>query len=319
MYSLTIVGGGQISCGYDSPDDENILTHINGAFHHDKITLDAVIELNKDRQEYITNKWGNSFSIYDDIEKSIEKHKSNIFIVATPTNTHFKIIKKILSLCVPVLIICEKPIVSSNEELEKLNKLMDDCNTKIITNFPRRFDKALNILREKIAPINEKYYFNGVFTKGLIHNGSHMIDLVSMLIGNISSINSINKEIIDDDYYGQFFVKTDSCNGIITNINTMTLSIFELTIYTNIAKIEIIGATKEITINYTDKSNLAQGFETYVLKTEIPYTSNKSAYYTFEYAIKLLEDDVKYTEFKIEQYDINKLIFETKKRLMELK
>ena len=44
MYSLTIVGGGDISCGYDDPKSESILTHINGALKHPKIKLNSISE-----------------------------------------------------------------------------------------------------------------------------------------------------------------------------------------------------------------------------------------------------------------------------------
>ncbi|EDZ62377.1 hypothetical protein CBGD1_292 [Sulfurimonas gotlandica GD1] len=138
-----------------------------------------------------------------------------------------------------------------------------------------------------------------------------------MLIGKILNISAINKKIIDNDFFGKFLVQTEACDGIITNVNSSKLSIFELVIYTNAAKIEIIGASQETVIKYTDKTNLTQSFETYSLKTTLPYTLKKSAYNTFEYAIKLLENDVEYNEFVVEQYNINKLIFDTHGKFME--
>ncbi|EHP29041.1 oxidoreductase, NAD-binding [Sulfurimonas gotlandica GD1] len=317
MYSLTIVGGGAISCGYDSPKDENILTHVHAALKHPLIKLDSIIEVDEQRQKYILDKWGKAFDICDSLENSISKHRSDIFVVATPTSLHFKIINNILSIHSPKLIICEKPIVSNLSELENLNTLINKHKIKIITNFPRRFDKSMNLLKDKISDIKEKYHFTGTFTKGLIHNGSHMIDLISMLIGKILNISAINKKIIDNDFFGKFLVQTEACDGIITNVNSSKLSIFELVIYTNAAKIEIIGASQETVIKYTDKTNLTQSFETYSLKTTLPYTLKKSAYNTFEYAIKLLENDVEYNEFVVEQYNINKLIFDTHGKFME--
>ena len=53
MYSLIIIGGGAVACGYDSPNDKDIITHIHGALLHPKIHLNAIVELKKDRREYI--------------------------------------------------------------------------------------------------------------------------------------------------------------------------------------------------------------------------------------------------------------------------
>jgi hypothetical protein len=137
-----------------------------------------------------------------------------------------------------------------------------------------------------------------------------------MLVGNITDIESINHEIINNDLYGMFLVQTDSCSGIITNIDTKSLSIFELTLYTDIAKIEIIGSKQEIIINYIDKSNLMQGFETYKLSDYLENTLSKSAYNTLNYAISLIDNNILYTEFSIMQYNINELIFNTQKKLL---
>ncbi|MBL4711320.1 MAG: Gfo/Idh/MocA family oxidoreductase, partial [Gammaproteobacteria bacterium] len=193
MYSLTIIGGGAMSCGYDSPSDHNVLTHTHGALKHPLIKLDAIVEPNEERQRYIHKKWGTDFSIYSSTEESVNEHKSDIFIVATPTKLHLKIINELLSIFAPKLIICEKPIVSNLNDLEILTYLINKNTTKLVTNFPRRFDKSLNTLKEKLSDIKQIYYFHGTFTKGLIHNGSHMIDLINMLIGNIDNIKYISK------------------------------------------------------------------------------------------------------------------------------
>jgi predicted dehydrogenase len=318
MYSLTIVGGGAVSCGYDDPNDKNIITHIHGALKHPKINLNSIIEIDNQRREYISNKWGKHIPIYLNINDSLKKHKSDIFVIATPTDQHFININEILTKYSPKLLICEKPIVSSSKDLEKLYKLVNKHNTKIITNFPRRFDKSLNIFKEEISRSNQKYHFYGTFNKGLIHNGCHMIDLIDMLVGSVSKIDPINYNIIDSDFFGKFLVKTNSCSGIISNVFSDKLGIFELTIFTDKAKFEIIGAEEKITINRVNlKPNQNQGFEVYLKKNELPYTLKKSAYNTFDYAIKLLEDEKIYRDTKLDQYNVNKIIFDFQNKFIK--
>jgi hypothetical protein len=320
MYSLTIVGGGAVSCGYDDLNDKNILTHIHGALKHPKINLNSIIEVDNQRREYILNKWGKNIPIFLNINDSLGRYKSDIFVIATPTEQHFINIKEILSKYSPKLLICEKPIVSDSKDLEKLYRLVNEHNTKIITNFPRRFDKSFNILKEEILKSNHKYHFYGTFNKGLIHNGSHMIDLIDMLVGHVSEIDPINYDLIGGDFFGKFLIKTNSCSGIISNISSNKLGIFELTIYTDKAKFEIIGAEEKITINYTNtKPNHYQNFEVYLKKDELPYTLNKSAYNTFEYAINLLENKKMYRDIELKQYNVNKVIFDFKNKFTNQK
>ena len=154
MYSLTIIGGGNVACGYDSPKDKDIITHIHGALRHPKIHLDAIVELKKSRRDYITKKWGNSFKVFSNLKNCVKKYKSDIIIVSTPTNLHLKTIKKLLSLYHPSLIIVEKPIVSNLLEFKKLNLLSKKTGVKIITHFNRRFDPSMITLTKLIK--NEK-------------------------------------------------------------------------------------------------------------------------------------------------------------------
>ena len=100
MYSLTIVGGGAVSCGYDDPNDKNIITHIHGALKHPKINLNSIIEIDNQRREYISNKWGKHIPIYLNINDTLKKHKSDIFVIATPTDQHFININEILTISI---------------------------------------------------------------------------------------------------------------------------------------------------------------------------------------------------------------------------
>ena len=318
MYSLTIVGGGEISCGYDNPKSKSILTHINGAIKHPGIQLNSIVEIKKDKHEYIKDKWGKKIIIFSDLNESLSNFKSDILVIATPTNTHLRVIKNILSNYCPKLILCEKPIVSNIKEYEELCELLENYNTKIMTNFPRRFDISLNILKKEILNSSKKYHFYGTFNKGLIHNGSHMIDLISMLVGPIRKIDSINFKTAKNDFFGKFLVKTDNCNGIISNIDSKDLSVFDFVLYTNHGKFEIISANNKINIYYLDNLNYFKGFKAYLDKRKLPHTLESSAYNTYDYAIELIKNTAKYKKFMLEQQNINHIIFKTQKRLLRL-
>jgi len=316
MYSLTIIGGGAVACGYDSPKDKDIITHIHGALLHPKIQLNAIVELKKNRREYIIKKWGNSFKVFSNLKDCVKKYKSDIIIVSTPTNSHLKTIKELLTLYNPTLIIVEKPIVSNLLEFKKLNALSKKTRVKMITHFTRRFDPSMITLTKLIK--NEKiiHHFYGTFSKGLIHNGSHMIDLINRLLGNIQSIKHINKKINKNDIFGKFLVKTKRSSGIISNIINNQLAVFDLIIYTDKLKIEIINHQKNIYINYIKDNEKIKNKRTYSKKKILKKTLNQWGYNLFEYMIKLIKNDALYTELKKEQDSLNQLIFKIQKRLL---
>ncbi len=310
MYSLTIIGGGAISCGYDSPKDKNILTHIHGALKHHKIKLNNIVEIDKKQQQNIRDKWGDNLKIYSNLEDSLENTKSDIIIVATPTNTHLKIIKDIFNIYEPKLIICEKPTVSSLDEFNKLIQIFDNKSTKIITNFIRRFDPIYNELKKFIKnDTNETYHFYGTFTKGLMHNGSHLIDLISMLIGKINSVEAIEKQIINNDIFGKFLITTAKATGIITNINRDELASFDFIIYTDTSKIEIQGANENIVIHHIENSTRFKNYKSYLRKERFIKTIDNYGLHTLNFAIKVIEDDDLYNITKKEQIEVNNMIF----------
>ena len=316
MHSLTIIGGGAVACGYDSPNDRDIVTHIHGALLNPKIHLNAIVELKKNRQQYITKKWGNSFRVFSNLKNCVKKYKSDIVIVSTPTNSHLKTIKELLSLYCPKLIIVEKPIVSNLLEFKKLNLLSKKIGVKIITHFTRRFDPSMDTLNKLIKNEKKIHHFYGTFSKGLIHNGSHMIDLINWLLGDIQNIKSINKRIIKGDIFGKFLIETKRSSGIISNIRNNKLAVFDLIIYTDKLKIEIIEHKKYIFINYIKNDNQIKDEKTYSKQKIIKKTLNQWGYNLFKYMIRLINDDALYKELKKEQNSINELIFRVQKRLV---
>ena len=294
------------------------MTHIKAALKHQQINLDSIVEIDENQRKNIVNKWGRDFNIYSNIKEAFEFHKSDIVIVASPTNTHLKVIQDIFDIYEPKLIICEKPIVSNAIEYKTLNNLLNTKNSKIITNFPRRFDPSMNKLRQFMQdPITKVNHFYGTFTKGLFHNGSHMLDLISMLVDKIEDIKPIENININNDSFGKYLVKTSMASGIISNINNDNLSLFEFIIYTNNAKIEISGANQDIKIYHLKESNKFKDYQSFSQKELLPNTLDTYAYNTLEYIIKILQSDKRYTDITQDQKDVNEIIFTIQKKLME--
>jgi len=144
-----------------------------------------------------------------------------------------------------------------------------------------------------------------------------LIDLVSLIISPVNDISSISQNIVNNDIFGKFLLKTESCDGIICNIDNNKLSIFELTIYTQKAKIEIRGPSQEITIHYISDNGNSSGFKSFSKKKTLINTLDKYAYNLFEYSVNIINNENKYNMLKSKQFFINKLIFETQEKLLE--
>ena len=118
MYKLAFIGGSINSiAGYPhfiASQMDKRFEVIAGAFSTDK-----------DINEQTAAQWRVS-NIYDDWKELINKEKNNIdaVVILTPTPLHFEIIVELLKNNIPI--ICEKPLVSSLEEIQQLENIYDE-------------------------------------------------------------------------------------------------------------------------------------------------------------------------------------------------
>lgn len=127
MYKLAFIGGSIHSiAGYPhfiASQMDRKFEVVAGAFSTDK-------EINKQTAEA----WKVA-KVYDCYKELIQKEKSNIdaVVILTPTPLHTEIILALLEADIPI--ICEKPIVSSKDEIAIIEKALDpDKHFLVITN-----------------------------------------------------------------------------------------------------------------------------------------------------------------------------------------
>ncbi len=127
MFNLAFIGGGIHSiAGYPhllASQMDNKFKVIAGAFSKDD-------EINK--QTAILYGIDNIYSNWKDL---IVREKDNIdaIVILVPTNMHIEVILEVLKYNIPI--ICEKPLVSSTEDIECLNKIYNkDKHFLAVTN-----------------------------------------------------------------------------------------------------------------------------------------------------------------------------------------
>lgn len=309
-----IVGGGGIACEYDSQDSRSIKTHIHAALIHPEIILECLVEPNVKRRTQIKKKWKGDYLCIESIDEALKVFNSDILVIASPTNTHLSIIKKTIAEYRPKVILCEKPTVSNKSEWIELNYLIAQNELKILTNFSRRFDPSINQVAEFFKTENLVInHFFGTFPKGMIHNGSHLVDLLCLLIPGEININGQNCVKKDGDYFGHFKVKVDETTGFFCNIDIPELSLFELIIFTNLAKIEITNSF--VRIHKLIEHPELFGYQFFGDTKEFPLTSSKSAFNSLE-AVLRMDKDISYVKsINQQQFKVGDIIYSLEEQL----
>lgn len=93
----------------------------------------------------------------------------------------------------------EKPAAMSTAAVARLQGIAAGSGTEVWVNYFRRYDAGFlraKQLLDEIAPLRN---VRAIYTKGLRHNGSHMIDLIHWFFGPIKEI-VLQKVLVDAEF-----------------------------------------------------------------------------------------------------------------------
>jgi predicted dehydrogenase len=191
-YNALIIGAGNIGAFYDKPDSINILTHAHAFSLHHGFNLMGFIDIDYHKAEYASAIWGGR--AFHHIEEAIESGSVDIVSVTVPDEFHYEIFKE-LSLCPIKLVFGEKPLAKTASQAAEIATLYSDCNIQVCINYKRRFVPEFQNIRNNIKSGIYGNYVTGTgyYGKGIIHNGSHLIDLLRFFIGEINDVRAVGR------------------------------------------------------------------------------------------------------------------------------
>ena len=243
-YSAVIIGLGGIGFKYDMNNftsNNSVNTHAKLLFKSNFYKLEGAVEVNEENGIEFNRETGiKVFSSIINLSKYL--YNIDLVVIATPTETHYEIIKESIKLLNPKVILCEKPLSYSNIESDKIVEICNESNIGLFINLPRRVEKSSIKFKDLLRKTK---YFKGVvwYSNGVINNGIHFIDLITFWFGKPKKIilNSISKNYkpLRNDYDIDFKLSYDT--GEILFIS------WPEELYSNY-KIEI--ATDTIKLNY---------------------------------------------------------------------
>ncbi len=292
MLNAAIVGCGNIAGFLDSPSDERVLTHAHAYQKHTGTRLICVCDPSAEQREKFVQRWGQEIRHYPSLETMLANEQIDILSISSPTAFHFEGMREALNDKHIQTIICEKPFVQTQKEFDELAPLLDKTSKKVIINFLRRYDPSINRLHELIQEetLGKPLFFIGKFTKGLYHNGSHMLELIEHLCGGIKSLSSENLRVKDDDLYGSFSLQTVSCPGTLHNFSGDNFALFELEMQFSKGRVLIKDSGHTIQIETVRPSKEYEGYFTLQPTKTLDDTLRMNLYHTIDFAIHTKED-----------------------------
>ena len=192
-----IRGSGNIGSQYDLKNNF-VQTHSKAMFISNWINNVDLYDLDTTITVKISKLYG--FNVLNEYSKDC-LNKYDIVSICTPTNTHYKFLKDCILKNVKV-VICEKPISFSTEELNELLLLYNSGNTKVLVNYYRRFQNSYRSLKQIIAPFKDDLCSAKInYYKGLLNYASHAFDTIHFILGNPLLIEGLSVQSLDYDYF----------------------------------------------------------------------------------------------------------------------
>ena len=184
-----IIGCGKIASGYAlyPKMQGDVFTHAEAYGTNADIDLTAVCDTDPGRLEECGDSWDVE-SRYSDLKAMIKTENLDIISVCTPDETHYTIVKEILSAPHGVkIILCEKPLATSIEEAEELVSLSKMKSVVLCVTYMRRYAQNYSALKDFIqsGKLGEIQAISGWYTKGVKHNGTHWFDALRYLVGEV--------------------------------------------------------------------------------------------------------------------------------------
>ncbi len=323
-YKVLLVGLGKM--GFKYINDKEISktvkfsTHIQVINNHESFSLFGAID-NLEENLNLFSETFNFKNVGTDISCLEDLDLVDVLVLATPPKNRFKFLEFLPNL---KALIVEKPLGSN---LKESKKLIDNCRTRnIITqvNFNRRTDLVMQELakgelKRKIGFIQCGF---GVYGHGILNYASHKIDLVRMLVGEITRVQSLpnpcygRKGPISDDLNIPFVLYVDQKPFSFSPIDYSFYREGSLDIWGSKGRIEILQEGLNYKFSEISPCRSASGFsELNSQNTKFLQTGyGDSMFYLYDEVANKLKDSSKIVSSPASSAFINEEIIDALKR-----
>lgn len=267
MLDVLIIGCGNIAGRFDESGGPGVLplTHAGAYRMHPGFRLAACVDPDQERLD--------AFGKYWEVDQKANKiedldHQSGAFDVisiCSPTAFHTHHLEAALALT-PRLVFAEKPLTTNALETGRWIDLFEQAGIALSVNYTRRWQPDIVSLA---ADLRAGQYgavrsASGVYNKGIANSGSHMLDLLRNLLGEISlvAVGSPSWDFWEDDPTIPAMLQSENGVPIMLNIgDARDYSLFELCIVTESGTIDMIDGGTNWIWRTSDNSDQFPGYK----------------------------------------------------------
>lgn len=232
---VLLIGGGAIAGGYDAhrADSAWPRTHAAAYRRAGGFELVAVVEPDDSRRQAFQDRWSVPHG-FATLDKASTVGPFDVISVCSPTASHAADLAAAIALR-PRLIFCEKPVTPTLAESRSVVAAAKAAGIALVVNHTRRWAPDMIALKDALSAGDHGRVrsVQGLYTKGILNNGSHMFDTLGLLFGDLHLL-SVGRAVADhaqSDPSIPFLAETASGISIGVGIgDARDYAVFELSI-----------------------------------------------------------------------------------------
>lgn len=197
-----IIGLGQIGMGYDFDITVKsvILTHARAISVHPAFFLVGAVDVSPLKRARFEQRYG--VPAFDQVEVALRQLQPDVVVIATSTQSHASVLAEVIKVCQPKLVLCEKPLAYELDDARSMVEMCEKAGIALFVNYIRRADPGVVEIKRRFnhGEISAPVKVNAWYSKGIFNNGSHILNLLEMWLGDISDATPINSGRLWDNH-----------------------------------------------------------------------------------------------------------------------
>ena len=243
--SLTavLIGCGRIGSTFsDDPLVTGIYSHASAYVACEATTLVAVCDTDENAAKSCAARWGVG-RWFTDFREMLRETSPALVSICTPDHTHGSILEEVLTLPSVRGVLAEKPFAINPEDAIGLVKVAARTGVKLAVNHIRRYSAGHQDIRRAIheGAIGPVQLVGGYYTKGILHNGTHWLDLARWLVGEPVALRAFHTGRGDaqDPCLDLYLTFETGARGTLLSADASAFSIFEMDIVGTLGRLHL--------------------------------------------------------------------------------
>lgn len=273
-YRAAIIGCGKIGSEFaDDPRVDGIYTHAGAYTACESTGLVAVCDNDAGKAKLCAERWGVGLW-YTDPVRLLAEAKPDIVSICTPDSTHADLAGLALDAPGVRAVFAEKPLALDVPRAERLVELARRKKIVLAVNYTRRFAPSHVAIKKLLdsGAIGRLQHVTGWYTKGLLHNGTHWIDLCRWLAGEIREVQGFDAPggSAEDPTYSAWLRLDSGCQAFLHGCDASKFSVFEMDLVGESGRLRILDSGQRYELYSVCDSPRHTGYRVLALKETFP-------------------------------------------------